>query len=203
MIRIVWGALALVLLALTEGREARVEGAVGPQDKAKIQVLVKQLDSADWVEQARAAKELASIGKPSLEALSRVSSSDSSAVQYWADTVVRDIQRRTGGPVPTTPPTGPQEVALAVPASAGFAPADTDLGSIVFTCQNAKHGEWGYECVLPLCRVCGKMKKFAYDYTAKCWRCSVCKREYPVSSMKCDQCGDPPGPKTRVKMKRN
>src|ERR1043166_8052729 len=90
---------------------------------------------------------------------------------------------------------------ISVPVTPGFAPGETDLGSVMFICNNPKHGD--YECVLPLCRVCGKMKKFGYDYSAKCWRCSVCKREFPVAQMKCDRCGDPPGPRTRIRMKRN
>jgi hypothetical protein len=188
MMRTGWAALAILL-------------AGGPQDAARIQALVKQLDSADWVDQAKAAKELVSIGRPALTALSSVSSNESPAVRYWADTTSREIYRRTGGGGPSAPPTAPQEVALSVPATPGFSPGENDLGSVMFICNNSKHGD--YECVLPLCRVCGKMKKFAYDYSAKCWRCTVCKREFPVSSMKCDQCGDPPGPRTRIRMKRN
>src|SRR5438876_8388357 len=119
MIRIAGAALAILL-------------AAGPQDTARIQGLVKQLDSVDWVDQAKAAKELVSAGKPALEALSKVSSNDPPAVRYWADTVSREIRRRTGESAPAAPPTGPQEVALSVPATPGFAPGENDLGSVMF-----------------------------------------------------------------------
>src|ERR1043166_5387605 len=190
MRRLAAGALAILL-------------AAGPsQDAAKIDALIKNLDHPDWVEQAKAAKDLAAIGRPAFDALGAAARSESPARRYWSGVIVEDISRRRGNaPAPATPPPAPQEVALAVPVTPGFAPGETDLGSVMFICNNPKHGD--YECVLPLCRVCGKMKKFGYDYSAKCWRCSVCKREFPVAQMKCDRCGDPPGPRTRIRMKRN
>lgn len=174
--------------------------AAGPQDAAKIGVLVKQLEAEDWVDQAKAAKELVLVGKPALEALGKAAIHDSPAVRYWSDTASREIFRRTGGGGPTTPPTAPTAVPLSVPApNAGFAPGEDDIGSVMFICNNAKHGD--YECVLSGCRVCGKMKKFAYDYTSKSFRCTICKREY--APIKCDRCGDLPGPRTRIRMKRH
>lgn len=166
-----------------------------PQDAAKVAGLVKQLGTDDWVEQAKAAKDLAQMGKPALEALGKAAMSDSPAVRYWADTVSREIFRRSGG----TPQPIPREVPLAVPVTEGFAPSEDDIGSVMFICNNAKHGD--YECVLSACRICGKMKKFAYDYTTRSFRCTICKREY--SPIKCDKCGEPPGPRTRIRMKRH
>src|ERR1041384_2995947 len=57
MMRLAAGALAILL-------------AAGPsQDAAKIDALIKNLDHPDWVEQAKAAKDLAAIGRPGFDAL--------------------------------------------------------------------------------------------------------------------------------------
>lgn len=172
--------------------------AAGSQDAAKIQGLVKQLGAEDWVEQARAAKDLVQIGKPAIDLLARAQTDASPAVRYWAETVSLEIWRKAGGTRPSPPPVE-AVVPLAVPASPGFSPAEDDMGSVMFICNNARHGD--YECVLSICRACGKAKKFAYDYTSKTFRCTVCKRE--CAPIKCDRCGDAPGPRTRIRMKRH
>ena len=182
MTKIAMAALALLL-------------AADAQDSTRIAGLVLQLGADDWVDQAKAAKELVGIGKPALEALGKAALHDSPAVRYWSDTVSREIFKRAGAPqVPAS-----KEVPLAVPVGEGFAPGEDDIGSVMFICNNSKHGD--YECVLSSCRICGKQKKFAYDYSSKSFRCTICKREY--APIRCDKCGEAPGPCTRIRMKRH
>lgn len=163
------------------------------QDPAHIPGLIRQLESEDWVEQAKAAKELDRLGPSALGSLAGAALSDSASVRYWVGTIADSISKRSGkGGAPAAAP-APE------PASAGFAPGDDDVGSIMFICNTAKHGD--YEVVLSMCPTCAKAKRFAFDHTAKLFRCTICKRPYGV--VKCDRCGQPPGPRTRVRMKRH
>jgi predicted RNA-binding Zn-ribbon protein involved in translation (DUF1610 family) len=52
-----------------------------------------------------------------------------------------------------------------------------------------------------MCTVCAKAKKFAFDHAAKAFRCTLCRKTY--NPLKCDRCGQAPGPRTRVRMKRH
>jgi len=188
-------AMAAVLLVL----------AGAGQDQAKINGLVQRLDDPDWVEQAKAAKDLVAMGRTVFDGLRSATLSESTAKRYWANVIVEEIYRREKGgaapvaptPAPATPPadTGSSE-----PAAMNFGQGENDLGSIMFICNNTKHGD--YEVVLSRCPNCAKAKRFTIDYKipGKGFRCTVCGKQYV--DFKCDQCGVPPGPKTRVKLKR-
>ena len=169
----------------------------GTQDQAKIDALVKKLDSPDWVEQAQAAKELAKIGKPVLGALRAVMLSDSPSAKYWAS-MISDSMGRTAAPADPAPSTTEAEIA-ASPNPKGFNPAANDLGSLVFACNNARHGP--YEATFSRCLVCAKQKKFAFDYGADCYRCAVCKRAYTRKEIICDMCGQPPQGRIPIRAK--
>lgn len=175
-----------------------------PQDAARITGLVGKLDDPDWVEQARAAKELATIGRPVFDSLRAAAMSESPAKRYWSGVIVEEVFRREKGgaapvarpePAPAAPPSGGEE-----PAMMNFGQGENDIGSIMFICNNTKHGD--YEVVLSRCPNCAKTKRFTIDYKipGKGFRCTVCGKQY--TDYKCDQCGVPPGPKTRVKLKR-
>lgn len=170
-------------------------GSTGPQDAAKISALVKQLSSEDWVEQARAAKELAGIGRPALEAVTDASfRSNQSSIQYWSKVITDKVLGAAPTPVPAPAPAPAPD-----PAAASFAPEENDVGSVMFICNNASHGD--YEVVLSRCTTCAKTKRFAYDYNGPCFRCTVCKAKF--TAVKCDKCGQAPGPRTRIRTKRH
>jgi len=166
----------------------------GTQDPAKIDSLVKKLDSPDWVEQAQAAKELAKIGKPVLGTLRAVMLSDSPSAKYWAS-MISDSLGRTAAP----PEPAPEAEIAATPNPKGFNPGANDLGSLVFACNNARHGP--YEATFSRCLVCAKQKKFAYDYAADCYRCAVCKRAYARKEIVCEMCGQPPQGRIPIRAK--
>lgn len=187
MIRI---ALAAALL---------VPGSPGPQDAARIPVLVKQLSDNDWLEQARAAKELVQIGGPALNAVADAAwKSNAPSIQYWSKAITEKVR---GAGAPVVPAPAPAPVPAPDPAAASFAPEENDVGSVMFICNNASHGD--YEVVLSRCTTCAKTKRFAYDYGSKpaCFRCTVCKAKF--TAVKCDKCGQAPGPRTRIRTKRH
>jgi hypothetical protein len=175
----------------------------GSQDAARIDQLVRQLEDPDWIEQAKAAKELTAIGSQAFDALGRAAQGQSGSRRYWASVIVEEIYRRgrggaspgaPGGPVPA--PAGGGE-----PAAMNFGQGENDIGAIMFICnQNPKHDD--YEVVLSRCPTCGKARRFTIDYKipGKGFRCTVCGKQY--SDYKCDLCGNSPGPRTRVKLKR-
>ncbi len=177
--------LAVLLACLATGNEG--------QDPSRISALIRQLESEDWVEQAKAAKELDRLGPSALGPLAGAAMSDSASVRYWVGTIADSISRKSGRSGAPAAAPAPEAV------SAGFAPGDDDVGSIMFICNTAKHGD--YEVVLSMCPTCAKAKRFAFDHGAKVFRCTICKR--PYSPLKCDRCGQPPGPRTRVRMKRH
>jgi hypothetical protein len=171
--------------------------AAGPQDSARIADLVRKLDSPDWVEQAQAAKELAKIGQPVLGSLRAVMMSDSPSAKYWASLVSDAVVRNPGPSTAPPPPSDPEPAAT--PNPRGFAPGASDLGSLVFICNNPSHD--AYEVVFSRCLTCSKVKRFAYDYGADVYRCAVCKKTYEKKDLKCDRCGQPPAPRMGIRMK--
>ena len=190
MMKTVLGASLLVLMGAS-------------QDTARIDTLIRQLDDPDWVEQARAAKELATIGVPAFDALGKAAQSQSFSKRYWTSVVIEEVYRRGKGGAAPAAPVGPAPAPAppAEPAAMNFGQGENDIGSIMFICnQNPKHDD--YEVVLTRCPNCAKTKRFTIDYKipGKGFRCTVCGRQY--SDYKCDLCGNPPGLKTRVKLKR-
>jgi hypothetical protein len=172
---------------------------VPAQDRAKIDALVQKLSDPDWVEQAKAAKELSLIGKPASASIGLAGMGESSSARYWAPLILEKINgpaARPPGPAPA-----PAAAAASEPDLSGFAPGEDDIGSIMFICNTASHGD--REVIISMCGVCCKAKKFSFDHNAKCFRCTVCKKSYPTASLKCDRCGQPPGPRTRIRMKRH
>ena len=164
------------------------------QSAAQIKDLIKLLETEDWVDQAKAAKELARIGKPALDLLA-VTTSEAPSFRYWSDAIFRKVAPATKPPEPAAKAPEP-----AAPPDSGYMPEETDLGAVMFICNNASHGD--YEVVLKLCPGCGKAKRFFYDYSLKpaAFRCQVCRK--PFTAVKCDRCGQPPGPRTRIRTKR-
>ena len=183
MIRLLAG-----LVAVTMGAGVRDQQAAD---------LVKKLDSADWVEQAQAAKELARMGPPVLQALRPAVNSDSPSAKFWAERITDAVLHQS---VP--PPALPLPVA---PESEGganlkvFTPGPNDLGALVFTCTTAAQGT--YEATFSRCRSCAKTKRFAYDYGGDSFRCTVCKRGYEAKDITCDKCGQAPVGRTPVRVK--
>lgn len=183
MIRLILASLVVMLGA-------------GPQDPSRIADLVRKLDSADWVEQAQAAKGLAAIGKPALEPLAGVLRTESESGRYWASVVSQTILRNSGASA-ALPPSDPEPPPSTNPA--GFSPGANDMGSLVFICNNSAHEP--YEVVFSRCLTCGKAKRFAYDYGLDGYRCAVCKKVYAKKDLRCDKCGQPPAPRMSVRMK--
>jgi hypothetical protein len=170
------------------------------QDPGRISRLLEKLDDPDWVEQARAAKELSAIGQPVVDSLRQAALTESPAKRYWASMIADEIFRRDkgsagAGTLPAAPSGPAPEVGMM-----NFGQGENDLGSIMFICNNAKHGD--YEVVLSRCPTCAKAKRFTVDYRLRPagFRCTVCGK--PYGDYKCDQCGSPPGSRTRVKLKR-
>lgn len=170
----------------------------GAQNAPQVGDLVKKLDSPDWVEQAQAAKELAKIGRPALDGLRAAVLSDSPSAKYWAS-LISEAVLRASGPASAPPPADPEPAST--PNPRGFAPGATDMGSLVFICNNPSHEP--YEAVFSRCLTCAKLKRFAYDYGADCYRCAVCKKVYTKKDLKCDRCGSPPAPRMGIRMKSN
>lgn len=170
----------------------------GSQDAAQISALVQKLDSPDWVEQAQAAKELAKIGKPVLGSLRAVMLSDSPSAKYWASAISEAVARGTGA-VAAPPPPAPEPEVSEKPNPKGFNPGANDVGSLVFVCNNAAHGP--YEATFSRCLACAKTKRFAYDYSADCYRCAVCKRGYTRKEVTCEKCGQPPAGRIPIRAK--
>jgi hypothetical protein len=166
----------------------------GSQDQAQIDALVRKLDSADWVEQAQAAKELARIGKPVLGALRGVMLSNSPSAKFWASMISDALSR------PAAPSVSAPDLEIAAgPNPKGFNPGANDLGALVFVCNNAGHGP--YEATFSRCLACAKTKRFAYDYAADCYRCAVCKRAYARKEITCEKCGQPPAGRIPIRAK--
>ena len=170
---------------------------VGKQDSAQISALVKKLDSPDWVEQAQAAKELAKIGAPVLPSLRAVMLSDSPSAKYWASAINEALSRNSAPGA--EPPRSSEPEPASLPNPRGFAPGATDLGGLVFVCNNPGHGP--YEAMFSRCLACAKTKRFAFDYGADCYRCAVCKRAYARKEIVCDKCGQPPAGRIPIRMK--
>jgi hypothetical protein len=190
MLKTVLGASLVVLLGTS-------------QDAARIDALVRQLEDTDWVEQAKAAKELAGIGTAAFDALGKAAQSQSSSKRYWSGMIVEEIYRRgKGGATPAAPvEPAPAPATAAEPAAMNFGQGENDIGSIMFICnQNAKHDD--YEVVLTRCPTCGKTKRFTIDYKipGRGFRCTVCGKQY--SDYKCDLCGKTPGVRPPAKLKR-
>lgn len=171
-----------------------VISSAGMQDQAKIDALVKKLDSSDWVEQAQAAKDLARIGKPVLGALRGAMLSDSPTAKFWASMISDSLSHAA----PSAPSMPEPEIA-ATPNPKGFNPGANDLGSLVFVCNNAGHGP--HEATFSRCLACAKTKRFAYDYAADCYRCAVCKRGYARKEITCEKCGQPPQGRIPIRAK--
>ncbi len=184
MIRLMAGVLAVVMGA-------------GIQDQNKAADLVKKLDSADWVEQAQAAKDLAKLGPPVVNALRPAVMSDSPSAKYWAS-IITDFVLQKSVPPPSLPlPVNPESVS--VPNPKGFAPGPNDMGALVFVCNNPAHEP--FEATFSRCLACAKTKRFAYDYGADCYRCAVCKRGYDRREILCEKCGKPPAGRIPIRMK--
>jgi hypothetical protein len=167
----------------------------GSQDAARMNELVKKLDSPDWVEQAQAAKDLAKIGRPALDALRPAVMSDSPSARFWASTISEAVLRNSSA----APAPAPEPESAPIANPRGFAPGASDMGSLVFVCNNAAHEP--YEATFSRCLTCGKTKRFAYDYGADCYRCAVCKKAYARKDIVCDRCGQPPGGRIPIRMK--
>ncbi|MBI3856289.1 MAG: hypothetical protein HY293_11425 [Planctomycetes bacterium] len=186
MMRVALAALMLLLGAKT-------------QDSAQISALVKKLDSPDWVEQAQAAKDLAKIGQPVLGSLRAVMLSDSPSAKYWASAIADAINRGSSGAAAPAAHAEPETPVSNIPNPSGFAPGANDMGGLVFVCNNASHGP--YEASFTRCLTCAKVKRFAYDYGADCYRCAVCKKSYARKDIICDKCGQPPAGRIPIRMK--
>jgi hypothetical protein len=169
-----------------------------PGQDPRIESLIKRLDAEDWADQAQAAKELDRLGGAVLGPLGAAALGDAPGARYWAGVITDSIRRKAGKPATTKEPAPAPAPAMGA-VSPGFNPGEDDVGSVMFICNNAKHGD--YEVVLSHCPTCAKAKKFSFDHDAKVFRCAVCKR--PYAPLKCNRCGDPPGPRTRVRMKRH
>jgi hypothetical protein len=163
------------------------------QDSAQIDALVKKLDSTDWVEQAQAAKELVKIGQPAMGALRAAVMSDSPSARYWASAIGEAVGRKSASI------DAPEHEGPATPNPKGFNPGPNDLGSLVFVCNNPGHGP--YEATFSRCLACAKTKRFAYDYSADCYRCAVCKRAYARKEITCEKCGQPPQGRIPIRAK--
>jgi len=169
----------------------------GVQDQDRLADLVKKLDSPDWVEQAHAAKELAKIGRPALDALRPAVMSDSPSARFWASTISEAVLRNPGAAPASAP--APEPVTAPVANPRGFAPGANDMGALVFICNNPAHEP--YEATFSRCLTCAKTKRFAYDYGADCYRCAVCKKAYERKDIVCDRCGKPPAGRIPIRMK--
>jgi hypothetical protein len=184
MIRLMAGLLAVAMGAGTTQQNQAAD-------------LVKKLDSEDWVEQAQAAKELVKLGPPVLNALKPAVISDSPSAKFWASQIT-EVVLHTGVPSPSVPLAVNPDPAES-PSPRGFAPGANDLGSLVFVCNNPSHGP--YEATFARCGTCSKMKRFAYDYGADCYRCAVCRKAYERKDIRCDKCGQPPAGRIPIRMK--
>jgi len=182
------------MIRLMSGLLAVVMGA-GMRDQQAAD-LVKKLDSEDWIGQAQAAKDLVKLGPPALEALRSAVMSDSPSAKYWASQISEVLLKSV--PPPSLPPAVNPEPG-GVPNPKGFAPGATDMGALVFVCNNPAHG--AYEATFSRCTSCAKTKRFAYDYGADCYRCAVCKQAYARKDITCDKCGQPPAGRIPVRMK--
>lgn len=171
-----------------------------PEQDPRVASLIKQLSHQDWVEQAKAAKELRSLGNDALNPLAGAMLDDSPAVRYWAKTVREAIK---GGGAPATKPPAAKPAPVAkrrVPSvNPNFNPARTNQGVIVFICNDASHGKWGYEAVLDICPTCAKKNRFSVDHLTKVMRCAVCKVAF--TNLRCDKCGQPKHPRRPAKMR--
>lgn len=174
-----------------------VLAGAGTQDSAQITALVRKLDSPDWVEQAQAAKELAKIGRPVLGSLRAVMLSDSPSAKYWASAIAEAVARGSGAV--SAPAAAPEPEVAATPNPKGFNPGANDVGTLVFVCNNPGHGP--YEATFSRCLACAKTKRFAYDYSADCYRCAVCKRGYARKEITCEKCGQPPAGRIPIRAK--
>src|SRR4051812_39211846 len=106
----------------------------GMREQDQAAGLVKKLESDDWVEQAQAAKDLVKLGPPILNSLKPAVMSDSPSAKFWASQIT-EVLLHKGVPAPALPlPVNPDPMELANPR--GFAPGATDMGSLVFVCNN-------------------------------------------------------------------
>ena len=156
-----------------------------PQETAKINGLLQRLKGADWMDQAKAATELRNIGDRALGPLAAAQLDNSPAVRYWAGAVSNAIKGR-GETAP--PPVAPRPQPVRAPrrdVNPAFNAASSDSGSVIFVCNNTRHGD--YEVVISYCPVCAKRKRFSWDYSTKVIRCTVCKVAF--TKHECNRCG--------------
>ena len=169
------------------------------QDTAKIAGLIRRLESTDWVDQARAATELARIGKRVLMPLGATALSPSPGPKYWAARIKEAI---AGGKKPPAPrraaPVAPKKKPASSPDPT-FDPGSNNVGSVMFICNGPGHAP--REVILSRCLTCAKTKRFGYDYRGKCFRCSLCKMKF--TAIYCKVCRRPPGPRRKIRMKRH
>lgn len=66
-----------------------------------------------------------------------------------------------------------------------------NTGSIVFICGGSdKHAD--KEVVISACPKCSKKSSYAWDDTARSYRCAGCSAAYENADIKCDECGKLP-----------
>lgn len=159
--------------------------------------LVKKLDSADWVEQAQAAKELARMGPPVLQALRPAVNSESPSAKFWASMITEAVLHQSVPPPSLPLPVAPESEGLGNPKV--FSPGSDEMGALVFTCTTAAHGT--IQATFSRCKSCAKTRRFAADYGGDSFRCTVCKRGYEAKDIVCDKCGQPPVGRTPVRVK--
>ena len=171
-----------------------------PQDTAKIAGLIRRLESKDWVDQARAATELARIGKAVLTPLGATALSTSPAPKYWAARIKDVVSGGAPAPAPAAaaaaPKARPKQAESHDPT---FDPGVNNIASVMFICNGPGHAPM--EVILSRCLTCAKTRRFAYDHRAKCFRCSLCKMKF--TAIYCKTCRKPPAPRARIRMKRH
>lgn len=184
--------MLLIALLLTPPGDA-------PQVTPEIQALIKRLGGPDWLDQAKAAVELRDLGDKVLGPLAAQALSDSASIRYWAGAIT-DAVKGKGAPAAAPPPAAKAPEPAGKPVrdvNPNFNVSERDSGSLVFVCNNTRHGD--YEVVVQYCPVCAKRKRFSFDYSTNKHRCGVCK--VAMVDLRCNLCGQPRNPRRPLQVR--
>ena len=165
-----------------------------PQENARIRGLLQRLKGSDWMDQAKAAVELRDIGDTALGPLAAAQMDSSPALRYWAAAISDAIKgkgKKVAAPAPVARSTPPARKSSRRDVNPSFKAASSDSGSVIFVCNNTRHGD--YEVVISYCPVCAKRKRFSWDYSTKVIRCTVCKVAF--TNHECNRCGNKRNPR--------
>lgn len=109
-----------------------------------------------------------------------IAAAASSGSSGYSSSTPRRPEKKAAPPPPPPPPSESRSYNYVV-----------NTGSIVFVCAGTDvHPD--KEVIVSTCQKCSGVNKFAWDDTARAYRCSGCSAVYENASIRCPECNRPP-----------